>query len=147
MKKNNGKAKTMLAGLMEGLAINLITTLTGAVILAKLIDSEVVDWNNVGYGVIPILVLSSFWGSMVSYAKIKRKKLQVFMLSALWYWLTLLAITVIFFDGNFHAIGITLLLIFAGCGSGYLLKIGKGSNKPKKQKRKYCKIEQKTQGG
>lgn len=120
-KPQNGRAVSMTQGLMTGLAVSFTITLAATTILAKVIDKEILPWQNIGYAIIPILLLGSFAGAYTACQKIKRQKLGVSMLSGALYWIGLMAITALFYGGKYESVAVTAALIMAGCFSAFLL--------------------------
>lgn len=118
-KPQNGRATSTVRGLMTGLAVELIVTLTAAVILAKTIEKEILAWENIGYAIIPILIFASFIGAYTACQRIKRQKLIVSMLSGLLYWITLLCVTALFYGGKYEAVAVTAAFILAGCSIAF----------------------------
>lgn len=114
-KLQNGRATSTVQGLMTGLAVSLIVTLIAAAILTKMIEKEILAWQNVGYAIIPILMFASFIGAFTACQKIKRQMLVVSMLSGLLYWIALIAATALFYGGKYEAVVVTASLILAGC--------------------------------
>lgn len=119
--KPTGRASSIQAGLVFGAVISLSATMLAAVVLAKLIESEKMPWESVGYGILALLLISSFLGSVSAYSKIKRQRLMVCLLSGFIYFGILLSITALFFGGQYEAVGETAALVFAGSGTAGLL--------------------------
>lgn len=113
-RKVTGTAVSMPMGLLIGTAVSLGLTLTGAAVLAKLIETEAVAEIGIGYGTMLILLLASMTGSLMAYAKIKRQRMLVCALNGLIYFLVLLSMTAIFFGGQYAGIPVTALVILAG---------------------------------
>lgn len=113
----------MPAGLAFGAMVSTGMTLLLAAVLAKLIASEIIEEGNIGYGVMILLLASSFLGAISAYGKIKRQRLVVCLLSGVLYMVILLAITALFFGGQYDAVGVTLLLVLGGCLSAGLIGI------------------------
>lgn len=134
--KASGKAVSMPMGLLVGSAVSMGMTLVCAAVIAKLVDSERIAWENVGYGIVVMLIGSSFVGAMVSCSKIKRQRLLVCAASGAIYYGMLLAITALFFGGQYEAVWVTGLLILAGCGGAILTGLREGG----KGKRKKIKL-------
>lgn len=124
---------SMPAGLAVGAAASLGMTLLSAAILAKLVDMETVAWENIGYGIVILLVLASFFGAMTAYAKIKRQRLLVCGVSGVIYFGILLAITALFFGGQYEAVGVTAGLVFGGSACAWLLGLRGGGSKNRKK--------------
>lgn len=119
--KPTGRASSIQAGLVFGAVISLSATMLAAVVLAKLIESEKMPWESVGYGILALLLISSFLGSVSAYSKIKRQRLMVCLLSGFIYFGILLSITALLFGGQYEAVGETAALVFAGSGTAGLL--------------------------
>lgn len=131
--KPTGRAMSMPAGLVFGAFISLGVTLLTAAVLAKLVDMERLAWENIGYGIMVLLLLASFSGAMAAYAKIKRQRLLVCAISGAVYFGILLSITALFFGGQFDSVGVTAALVLAGSIAAGLLGLrGEGKRKGKK---------------
>lgn len=126
-KPQNGRATSMTQGLITGLAINFIITLAATAILAKMIDREILPWQNIGYAIIPVLIFGSFAGAYTACQKIKRQKLGVSMLSGLLYWIALMAMTALFYGGKYESVAVTAALIMVGCFAAFLLTAPKAA--------------------
>lgn len=120
-RKVTGRAVSMPAGIAIGIGVSLGMTLAGALLLGLLIDREAVGMNSVGYGSMIILLVSSILGALVSKSLIKHRSLLVCMVSGAGYFLSLLAMTALFFGGQYHGVGVTLALVLAGAGTAVLL--------------------------
>ena len=112
--KLSGRAASMPGGLTAGAVASLSVTILMAALLAMLVESERVQENAIGYGVMVTLVLASFTGAMIAAAKIKRQRLLVCILSAGIYFGMLLATTALFFGGQYSAVGVTALMVLCG---------------------------------
>ena len=121
-RKLNGRAMSIPGGLAAGGAVSLLVTLLGAAVLAKLVETQSVPQGNIGYGVMLILILSSYLGALVSMSVIKRRKILVAACSGAVYMGVLLGITALFFGGQYQAVVVTTLLII--CGSVLALLTG-----------------------
>lgn len=116
-KKVTGTAASMPAGLALGCCVSLAVTITGAVIAANLILKEVIQESGIGYCSMLILLLSSVLGALTSVKRIKHRRLYVCILSGLIYYGLLLGMTALFFGGQYQGMGVTGLIVLAGCGS------------------------------
>lgn len=136
--KSTGRASSLWAGLAFGGAVSTGITLVITAVLAKLLDLEKLQWENIGYGILIMIITSSFMGAIVAFGKIKRQRMVVCMLSGVVYLGIMLTVTALFFGGQFEAVGVTVLLIAAGCGSAGLLGLRekRGGNR-RKGKRYY----------
>lgn len=132
-KKPTGRASSMPGGLAIGAAISLVVTILLAAMLAKLIEGQTIAEENMGYGVMVILLAASFLGAMASYGKIKRQRVIVCLLSGALYFGILLSITALFFGGQYEAVGVTGLLVLCGSGAAALLGLH-GNSKGRRRK-------------
>lgn len=121
--KRTGRAASLPGGLAFGAAISLSITLFAAAILAKMLDTEKLLWENIGYGIMILLLTASYAGAISAYIRIKRQRLMVCLLSGTVYFAILLSITALFFGGQYEAVGVTAALILAGSGTAGLLGI------------------------
>lgn len=126
--KPSGRTMTMPGGLAAGVSLGLLLTVLLSAVLAKLADMELVREEQLGYGIVILLLLSSSTASAFSYARIRRRKLPVFVLSGLIYLLSLLALTALFFGGQFHGVGATALVVMGGSMAAFFL-FGHGKRK------------------
>ena len=124
--KNNGRALSMPVGLAYGATVSIAITVLIASILSKLTVSEMLAENNIGYGVMILLLISSFGGSLSAYSKIKHQRMLVCILSGAIYFGILLAVTALFFGGQYNAVGVTAVLIFGGSLTAGLLGLRRG---------------------
>ena len=131
--KATGKAISMPLGLLIGCGVSMAVTLIASAVLAKLLDSERLAWENVGYGIEIVLVLSSFCGGLAAFHKIKRQRLLVCAVSSILYFCSLLGLTALFFGGQYDSVWLTAILILAGsCGAAVLGLRSEGKGRRKK---------------
>ena len=116
-RKVTGTAASIPRGLLIGNGISIALTVLLAGILAKLVSAEKLEWEQIGYGIMVLLFVSSATGTIAAVRAIKRQRLAVCLLSGGIYWLTLLAITALFFGGQYHGVVATGATILAGCGT------------------------------
>lgn len=98
--------------LFSGCAVAMVVLVSGVLLLAFLIAQDSVQYAVSAYWITTIILLASAIGSVVS----MRGKTMVVaaIVFALTFWITLLAITALFFDGVYTGVPITLLLITGG---------------------------------
>lgn len=135
--KPTGTASGFPAGLATGTLAAMLITVVMAALLAELINREIIRLEAVGYGVMIILFLASFAGASISYGHIQRRRGLVFLASAVCYLVTLIALTALFFGGQYEGIFPTATLIISGTGCGFLRSVRAGKGRPsyKKQRR------------
>ncbi len=113
------KSRTIMPSLPSGLAIggiaSLFVTLAAAGIMAKLTENGGISESGIGYGVMGILFIASLVGSSAANMKARQQKLLVCLLSGAVYYVILLSMTALFFGGKYKGVGVTALLVFAGC--------------------------------
>lgn len=123
----------MPAGLACGTGVSVGITLLASAILAKLLDSETLAWENIGYCIMVMLMGASFLGALTARRKVKRQILLSCMAAGGIYFCVLLSMTALFFGGQYQGVGVTGLLVLAGCGSAALMGIsgqkGRGERK------------------
>lgn len=124
-RKVTGTAVSMPAGLAMGSGVSLLVTLGGAAIFANLISREVLKETSIGYCAIVLILLSSLLGAAVAVTRIKRRRVYVCALTGVIYYGVLLAATAMFFGGQYTGMGVTALLVLAGCGTVALLGLRK----------------------
>lgn len=129
-----GRAMSIPGGLAVGVGAGIAMTLAGSVILTKLVLSETMQMENLGYGIVGLLLMSSFIGAVTACGRVKRRPLLICMLSGGLYFLILLSITALFFGGQYNGVGVTGLLVLGGSGAAALVLAGKGSGKLKRPK-------------
>ena len=117
VKWNSGRAVSIPKGLAMGNGVSLGMTLLMSFALAGLISRERLAWNQVGYGILAILFISALLGTAVSVKAVKRQWLMIALGSGLLFWATLIAITALFFGGQYDGMLVTGLIILAACGT------------------------------
>lgn len=135
-RKVTGRASSVPAGLVTGALTALAITLITSYLAAFMVSRELLDRDMFGYCAIAMLILASFVGSKVAVAKIKKMPLRMAAASGLVLYVLLLSITALFFDGQYDAMGVTLVVVLIGSEAGGML----ASGKPKRRKQKYHKI-------
>lgn len=122
--KISGKTVSIPSGLFYGGTASIGLTLLLSILLAKLLETEAILWENSGYWIMGMLLLSSFLGAWVSIGRIKHQRLVVCLMAGLVYLGLLLSITALFFGGQYDGIGVTALLVLGGSLSAAFLGNG-----------------------
>lgn len=125
-RKVTGKASSMPGGLAAGALCSLSITLAMAALLAKLVEAKRMAEENIGYGVMVLLLLASFAGALVAFRRIKRQRMLVCLLSGVIYFAILMSMTALFFGGQYEAVGVTALLVLGGSAVAALLGLQQG---------------------
>lgn len=134
-----GRTLSVPAGMGIGLGVSLIITAASIALLAKLLDTEKLAWENVGYGIMIMLLIASFLGAQAAYRKIKRQRLQICLMTGALFFAVLLSMTALFFGGQYEGVLPIFLLILAGSGSAGLLGLRKGRGDSHKRLRRLKK--------
>lgn len=110
-KKVTSTTSSIPAGLGMGLLVSMGVTFLGAVLIAWLLGAERVGEESMGYAAMAVLAVAALLGAFTAVGRTKRLRLQISMLVGASYFLSLLAITALFFGGRYQAIGTTLVVI------------------------------------
>lgn len=126
-KKNRESNNTILAGIAIGFLTSIAVVLLGALLLTWLLLGEKVQETAIGYGVMVITIISSLAGSGVAVSYVGQHILPVSIGASIAGYLFLLAMNALFFNGQYHGVWITALLVI---GSGLCVALvatnGKG---------------------
>lgn len=125
----------MVTGIAGGAGISLVITLVGAVVGAFLLSGEVLGREEIGFAGTVITLIAAAAGSWFASGKIGKMKMQVCMLTGAVYYLALMAVTVLAFDGLYAGLGRGALAVFGGSAGVALLSI-MNKKKPKFRIRK-----------
>lgn len=112
--KATGRASSQPSGLAAGAVVSMVVTVIICTLGAWLVTSEILPQEQIGYCSITALLLSAMLGSMAAMNRTKRKRLSVCLMNGGIYYGLLLVITIVFFDGSFQGMGVTLAVVLAG---------------------------------
>lgn len=107
-----GKTISMPAGFAFGVCISLTITLILSALLAKLVSTERLEWEQTGYAIMAMLLIASMVGTKTVCVVVKRRKLLICVVEGILYWLTLFLMTALFFGGQYSGMGVTAIVIF-----------------------------------
>ena len=124
--KRTGRTMSMAAGLAVGGLTSLGITLAGSAGLAWLIHREIMEMEDLGYGILVMLLAASFLGAVTAYRKIRRRRMVVCTASGGVYLGILLAIPALFFGGQYGGVWVTAMPVMAGSIGAGLLGLGQG---------------------
>ena len=122
--KLTAKAMTIPAGLALGVATALAATGIGAGVGAWAILRGMISEGMIGYLAMMILLLSSAAGAAVAAGTIQRLRGQMCLAAGSGYLLSLLAVTAVFFGGQYQGMGVTALMVL--CGSVLVILLAPG---------------------
>ena len=123
--KRGAKTLSMPSGILLAAGISLAIVVSEALVFAGLLGKEIITEGSFSNFVPILLFLSSLVGSWVGGSKVLDQKAIVCIVSALCFWLTLLGIPALFFDGQYGRVGICALAILAGGGVALFLSTRK----------------------
>ena len=126
-KKVSGTAIGIPAGLGLSTLISLVITLAGAALLAYMMTSEKIGEGAMGFSAMMIQAIASVAGAWCAVSVVKRLRLQMCMMAGACYYLTLLAMTALFFEGRYQGMGVSALIILAGCAIVAFIPVKNGS--------------------
>ena len=129
--KISGKGLSIPAGIVFGVFAALAFAMLGALLLALLVMKETVPMSGIGVGAMVIVFAAAVFGCWLASVLTNGKKLLVCALTGIAFFLILLSITAVFFDGVFEGIGISAVLILLGTGVSVLFGLRKKSGKSK----------------
>ena len=115
-KKVTGTVMGMPAGVGFGTLVSLIITLAGAALVSYLITTGKIGEETIGFSAMIILAVAATLGAWCAVNVVKRLRLQACMMTAVSYYLTLLALTALFFGGRYQGMGLSALIIIIGSG-------------------------------
>lgn len=113
--KMTARALSIPVGLLVSVGISLAVTsiLSGASAWAILKGILEPEWA--GYCAMVVLLASSAAGAAVATGTIQRLRAQMCLAAAGGYYLALLALTAMFFGGQYQGMGVTAAMILCGC--------------------------------
>ncbi len=128
-RKMSGTGLSLPAGIGIGVLTSAAVSVTGALLMAYLIMSETVSIDSIGFGASCTLAMAAAVGCWMASWITKRQKLLVTGVTALAFFLVLLSVTAVFFDGVFSGVGLTALMILLGAGGSLLTGLRKKTAK------------------
>jgi len=129
--KSSGRGISVPVGIAIGAAISIAVVLIGALGIAYLVIRETVPIDGAGIGAMVIITLAAALGASIANMLTKQNRLLVCGVTALVFFLILLSINAIFFDGMYTGIGLTALMVLLGAGVSLLPGMRKKSGKSK----------------
>ena len=146
-KQNTNSASTLLIAIVVGACMAMVIALALCALGAVLLATERAGEGSAGIIVVITLILSSAIGAVIALRKARRQMLLVSLGTGGVFFLLLLACTAMFFGGQYRALGVTALTVFAGSSCAALLALR--GDRPKKRNSKYhnMKLVQNRQTG
>lgn len=132
--KPSGIAKSIPKGIATGTLCSMIIVILLSMIFAKLIATGRMAESKLGYGIMIILFLASFAGSLISISYTKRRILYVAIIFCVTFIILLSLLTTLLFGGRLEGILPSSMIVFAGGIMPALLR--SSSNKKAKHPRR-----------
>ena len=134
--KQNGRAikATFGSGVGIGLLLSVLVSVMLSMLLAVLVINEQVGENRIAYLSPLITLLASFVGCVAAGKQVEQKLAIVIGVTGAIYLFLLMGVGILFFDGGFHNLWMSLLAIAVGCALSCAICIrGKGSGRKRKR--------------
>ena len=131
---HKGRAMTIPGGALLGAVYALLWTLMASGLLGWLIQTEQLAEKSVGYGSMVILLSASMLGAGMAYRKVKHQRAIVCLTSGGIYLMLLLAVTALFFGGQYSGFGVTVFLIMGGSAATIFLGMERKRGRERKIK-------------
>ncbi len=135
IRKISGRMPSLRKSVGVGAVLGFLWTLLCALVIAKMVDTELLSMENVGYGTMTAVLTGAFVGASVAGSQAGHMVIQASVLSGAAYFLCLLLVNWLFFRGGYTGMGVTMLLIILATALAVLVA-GKGSGKPKRRQYK-----------
>ena len=135
MKRNQLKVTNVPITIGVGLLLSLIITVLAAILIAMMIIGERMEPSHIYFGSAATLLLASFIGALYVVLTMSEKRLLFSTISGVVYFLVLICITLVFFDGMFTNVWQALILVTGGSISAGVIKM----NSKKTRYRKWRK--------
>ncbi len=128
-RKMSGAGVSVPVGIVIGIAVSVAAALLGALLIAYLVLCETMPMDGAGLGAHCAVLVSSALGCLIASALTKKQRILVSALTALGFFLVLLSVTAICFDGVFAGVGLSALMILLGAGGSLLPGLRKKTGK------------------
>lgn len=125
MKKQVGRSPSMAKAVLTGTGVAVLSAFICAAVIAKLLDSEVLRMESVGYASMIAHICSVFIGTRTAMGRAGNMGQTAAMITGGAYYLCLLLVNALFFGGSFTGLGTTLVLV-ALAAAAAILTAGKG---------------------
>lgn len=128
VKKISGTSPKLTKSVAVGLALAISWTLIAAMVIAKLVDAELLAMENVGYGSMITVLAAVFFGATAAGKRAGNMVIQAAVMAGIGYFACLLLVNALFFGGSYAGLGTTAILVLIAVGL-CILMMGKGSRK------------------
>ena len=134
VKKISGRAPSLGKSITAGVLLGTSWTLACAMVIAKLIDSEVLSMDKVGYASMISVLSAVFIGASLAGKKAGHMVIQAAAISGAAYFGCLILVNALFFGGSYSGLGVTLVLVVAATG---LAILAAGKRRGSSRRRRY----------
>ena len=134
LKQQTGRSPSVGKAILSGTSTGAAAAFLGAAVLAKLLDMEVMKMENTGYGILVIHLMAVFLGVRTTLSRAGKQESWAAAATGASYFLLLLAVNAMFFQGEFTGMGVTLVLIAAATAAAVLTE---GKHSGKRGRRRY----------
>lgn len=135
MKRNQSKATSVPITIGVGLVLSLIITVLAAVLIAMMVISERMEPGHIYFGSAATMLLASFIGALYVVLMMGEKKLLFSMVTGGAYFLVLVCVSMLFFDGMIANVWQALILVIGGSFSAGIIKMNSKKTSYRKWKK------------
>lgn len=125
MVRKDGKRK-FAASVTMGVAAGWVVTLITAVIIASMIHAQMIEEETQGLAVWFVLLLGCIVSALTATGKKQEMRLVICLSAGVIYYLSLICVASIIFDGATRGVVPTFFVVVAGSLSVYLMGINRG---------------------
>lgn len=136
MRKKNMKIAGIPAGIGLGSLVGLLLSVLGAAATAALVAGEKMAEQQIPYGTAAVLLLGAFGGAFLASAIAGEKRMIVCIGCGIVFYVVLLCVTALFFDGTYENIWETALLVLGSSAAAGLVGMRKNSTSYKRRNRR-----------
>ena len=130
VKKITGRAPALWKTVAAGLILGAAWTLSCAIVIAELVNREMLALEDVGYGSMAAILSAVFAGASLAGKRAGHMVVPAAVCAGAAYFLCLLLVNVLFFGGCYTGVGVTLILVILATGTA-VLTVGRRQRKTK----------------
>ncbi len=124
--------------IVRGILLAAVITMVGCMLLAKLVDSEMMQMEGLGYGAMLVLALSSWAAAMIAKGAVQDNRVAGAALGSGGYFLLLLIVNWLFLGGRCPGFWSALLVVGSGALAAILMT-GQGRGRAPRKRYKIPK--------
>lgn len=135
VKQVSGRAPSLWRAASTGLLLAVVWTIGCAMVLAKLLDSEIIKMESLGYGSMVTVLSGVFLGASTAGRRTGHMAALASGATGAAYYLSLLLVNALFFGGGYTGMGVTLVLVaLASVAAAALGRQGRGAPRRRRYK-------------